>query len=79
MNGTELRIQQPGSPFAQRLFVGYLPGVSDPVIAFLTDAGPRILGVMVDEDAGNALLEAIVQLEDAAISVHDVQGGESDL
>jgi hypothetical protein len=68
-------IRQPGSPLALRLFVGRLDGMDDPVVALIGDligdAGPRVLAVLVDDEAEMALAELLALLPEAALSVGD--------
>ena len=71
MDGIELWIRQPGSPLAARLFVGRLEGMDDPVVALVGDAGPRVLAVLVDDEAEMAFAELLAQLPEAALSVGD--------
>lgn len=68
VDGTELWIQRPGSPLAERLFVGRLAGYEGPVVATLTPAGARILAVLVDEEAEFALAALLEMLPEAALS-----------
>lgn len=68
MEGTELWIQQPGSPLAQRLFVGRLEGVEGPVLALLTEAGPRIVAVLVDDEAEFLVAELLATLPGSALT-----------
>lgn len=70
-DGTELWIQRPGSPLARRLFVGRLAGVDGPVLALVTESGPRVLAVLLDDEAEMALAELIASLPDAALDVRD--------
>ncbi|MDR9392655.1 MAG: hypothetical protein RI554_11590 [Trueperaceae bacterium] len=69
LDGTELWIQRPGSPLAQRLFVGRVQGVDDPVVALITAAGPRVLAVLLDEEAEVELAELFASLDEAALEV----------
>lgn len=72
MDGTELLIQMPGSPFAKRLFVGRIEGYQDPVVALLREDGPRILAVLLDEEAEMEFAEVLGDLSDAALALRDV-------
>lgn len=76
MDGTELLIQQPGAPQATRLFVGRIEGYDAPVVAELTEAGARILAVLVDEDAEMALSDLLGLLPENALQVREVAAGE---
>ncbi len=69
MDGTELWVQMPGSPSAQRLFVGRLDGYEGSVVALLTEAGPRMLAVLLDEEAEMELSALLETLPDAALEV----------
>lgn len=71
LDGIDLWVQRPGAPDARRLFVGRLDGVPDPVVAVRTDAGARILAVLVDDAAEAELTELLSTLPDAAIAVRD--------
>lgn len=73
-DGTELWVQMPGSPLARRLFVGRLDGVDGPVIALVGDAGPRVLAVLLDDEAELELADLLASLPDAALDVRDAGG-----
>lgn len=75
MDGTELMVQMPGSPTAQRLFVGRLDGYEGSVVALVTEGGPRILAVLLDEEAESELSELIASLPGAALATRGVGGG----
>lgn len=72
-DGTELWVRMPGSPFARRLFVGRIDGVDGPVVALLGDAGPRVLAVLLGEEAEMELADLIATLPDAALAVRDAE------
>lgn len=74
LEGTELWIQMPGSPLARRLFVGRVEGVDGPVLALIGDAGPRVLAVLLDEEAELELADLLGSLPDAALVVRDAGG-----
>ena len=75
MDGTELWIQRPGSPLGQRLFVGRLDGYEDPVVALLAESGPRILAILVDEEAELDLADVLATLPEAALSTRGAGEG----
>ena len=72
MDGTELLIRMPGSPLGQRLFVGRLDGYEGSVMALLTADGPRILAVLLDDEAEMELSELLASLPDAALETRGV-------
>jgi len=74
LEGTELWIQMPGSPLARRLFVGRVEGVDGPVLALVGDAGPRVLAVLLDDEAELELADLLATLPDAALVVRDAGG-----
>lgn len=74
LDGTELWIQMPGSPLARRLFVGRVEGVDGPVLALVGDAGPRVLAVLLDDEAELELADLLASLPDAALVVGDAGG-----
>lgn len=74
MDGIDLWIQRPGSPLASRLFVGRLDGLEEPVVAVRTPSGPKILAVLVDDEAERSLTELLEILPDAVLSVRDADG-----
>lgn len=73
-DGTELWIQMPGSPLARRLFVGRVDGLDGPVLALVGDAGPRVLAVLLDDEAELELADLLASLPDAALAVRDAEG-----
>lgn len=74
LDGTELWIQMPGSPLARRLFVGRVEGVDGPVLALVGDAGPRVLAVLLDDEAELELADLLASLPDAALVVRAAGG-----
>lgn len=74
MDGTELLIQMPGSPLAERLYVGRLDGYEGSVVALLRPEGPRILAVLLDEEAEMELSEVLGNLPDAALQTRGLGG-----
>jgi hypothetical protein len=74
LDGTELWVQMPGSPLARRLFVGRIEGVDGPVIALVGDTGPRVLAVVLDDEAELELADLLASLPDAALVVRDAGG-----
>ncbi len=73
VDGIDLWVQRPGSPEARRLFVGRIDGVPDPVLALRTDAGPRILAVLVDDEAEQELTDLLSTLPDSVLDVRDAR------
>ena len=73
IDGIDLWVQRPGSPQARRLFVGRLDEFPDPVVALRTDAGPRILAVLVDDEAERELADLLSTLPDAVLDVRDAR------
>ncbi|MDZ7799260.1 MAG: hypothetical protein U5K81_00520 [Trueperaceae bacterium] len=69
MDGTELWVRRPGSPEALRLFVGRMEGHEGPVLALITESGPKLLAVVLDDDAEIALSELLAELPGSALEV----------
>lgn len=74
MDGTELWIRRPGSPEARRLFVGRLEGREGPVLALRTDAGFRVLAVLLGDEEEAELTELLAELPEAALDLRASQG-----
>lgn len=73
MDGTELWIRRPGSPEARRLFVGRLDGHDGPVLALRTEAGPRLLAVLLGDEEEAELTELLAELPEAALDLRAAQ------